>query len=229
MKTRIIGILALAVAITTLTLAALMAISEVATGPVTTLEDKIESLGSLDFLFYFIYVNAILITILGVAMFTGFFVYCLDEADLWSWIAFAFVPIYGLGNIISYSSQVFVVPSLLNLHNQPETVMIAQVLLGLAIHNWYGTAIEALNAISYAILGIPSIIFAVIMFRKNKGLRVGSILLALSGVFSFVAVVGVAAKNPLLGMMTLVSGFLYMVSLIIIGVFFLRHQFIESD
>lgn len=229
MKTRVVGILSLAVAIITLTWAVTMAISEMTTPPATTLEEKIESLGDLDLLFYLGYSAAVLITILGVAMFTGFFAYCRDKADLWSMIAFAFVPIYGLGNIVAYSSQVFVVPRLLDLYHQPETEMIAQVLLGQAIHNWYGTAIEALNAVSYAILGIPSIIYAVIMYRKAKGLRVGSILLALSGVLSFVAVAGVALQNPALGMMTLVGAAAYMVSLAIIGVFFLRQPVMEGS
>ena len=228
MKTRVVGILALAVAITTLVLAVIMAGGEVTATPATTLEEKIESLGDPGLLFYLAYVNAVLITILGVAMFAGFFAYYRDKAGLWSTIAFAFVPIYGLGNIIAYSSQVFVVPHLLDLYHQPETRMIAQVLLGLAIHNWYGTAIEALNILSYAILGIPSIIFAVIMF-KTKGLRVGSILLALSGVLSFVAVVGVATQNLILGMMTLVSAAMYMVSLVIIGVFFVRQPAMEGN
>jgi hypothetical protein len=197
--------------------------------PMTTLEEKIEALGNLDFLFYFNYVNAGLITLLSVAMFTGFFVYCRKEAELWSTIAFAFVPIYGMGNVVAYLSQVFVVPHLLDLYHQPETEIIAKVLLGLMIHDWYGTAIEALNALSYAILGIPSIIYAVIMFRQAKGLRVGSILLALSGVLSIVAVLGVAMQNPTLGMMSLVGGLVYMISLSIIGVFFFRQPVMAGE
>jgi hypothetical protein len=185
MKNRVTGILSLAVAITTAILAVILASAEMTAVPVTTLEEKIESLGDLDFLFYLGYLDAALLTLLGVAMFTGFYLYCRDDAVYWSAMGMVFVPIYGLGNLVSYLSQVFVVPHLLALYHQPETAAIAQVLLGLTIHNWYGTAIEALNALSYAVLGIPSIIFGVIMFRKAKGLRAGSVLLALSGVLSY--------------------------------------------
>lgn len=229
MKTRVIGILTLAVAITTLIWAVITVGSEMTAVPITTLEEKIESLGNLDFLFYFTYINAALITLLSVAMFTGFFVYCRDETKLWSTIAFAFVPIYGLGNIVAYLSQVFVVPHLLGLYHQPETTLIAKVLLGLTIHNWSGTAIEALNGISYAILGIPSIIFSVVMFRKARGLRVGSILLALSAVLSIIALLGIALQKPTLGMMSIVGGLVYMVSLIAIGVFFFRQPVVEGN
>ena len=222
MNKRITGILTLAVAITTFIWGVITVGNVVTTPTVTTLEEKIEAMGHLDFLFYFNYINAALITLLSVAMLTGFFMYCRKEAELWSTIAFAFVPIYGMGNIVAYLSQVFVVPHLLDLYHQPETEIIAKVLLGLLIHDWYETAIGALNVLSYAILGIPSIIYAVIMFHRARGLRVGSMLLALSGVLSIVAVLGVALQNPMLEMMSLVGGLMYMISLSIIGVFFLR-------
>ena len=222
MKLRITGILSLAVAFTTAIWALSMVATEMTAVPVTTLEEKIESLGDLDISFYFGYVNAALITLLGVAMFTGFYLYCRDDAVYWSAMGIVFIPIYGFGNLASYLSQVFVVPHLLALYRQPETEAIAQVLLGLAIHNWYGTAIEALNALSYAVLAIPQIIFGVIMFRKAKGLRVGSVLLALSGILSMGAFMSIGLQNAVPTMMTMVGGVMYMISLAIIGVFFLR-------
>lgn len=222
MKTRVTGMLTMAVVITTAIWVVITIATEMTAAPVVTLEEKIESLGNLDFLFYFNYVNAAMITLFSIAMFTGFYLYCRDDDGFWSAIAIAFVPIYGMGNSMAYLSQVFVVPHLLDLYRMPETTLLAKVLLGLTIHNWSGTAIEALNGLSYAILGIPSIIFSVIMFRKARGLRVGSVLLALSGILSIIAVVGIALQNPILGMMSLVGGFVYLISLSIIGLFFLR-------
>jgi hypothetical protein len=227
MKTRATGVLTMAVVVTTAIWATIAIATEMTAVPVTTLEEKIESLGNLDFLFYFNYVNAAMITLFSVAMFTGFYLYCRDDDGFWSTIAVVFIPIYGMGNLTAYLSQVFVVPHLLDLYRMPETSLMAKVLLGLTIHNWSGTAIEALNGLSYAILGIPSIIFSVIMYRKTRSLRVGSVLLALSGVLSIIALVGVALQNPVLGMMSLVAGFVYMVSLIIVGLFFLRQPMVE--
>ena len=53
MKTRITGMLTMAVVITTAIWVALTIATEMTAVPVTTLEEKIESLGQLDFLFYF--------------------------------------------------------------------------------------------------------------------------------------------------------------------------------
>ena len=110
METRVTGILALAVAITTAIWALSMVATEMTAVPATTLEEKIESLGDLDFLFYIGYIDAALLTLLGVATFTGYYLYCRADAAYWSAMGLVFVPIYGLGNLVSYLSQVFVVP-----------------------------------------------------------------------------------------------------------------------
>jgi len=222
------GLLTLAVALTTALWAGLMVATQATAEPVTTLEAKITSLGTLDFWFYLNYVNAALITLLTVATLAGFYLYCRDGDVLWATIGLAFVPIYGMGNLVAYLSQVFVVPGLLELYRAPETTTIAQTLLGLTIQDWPGSAIAALNGLSYAVLGIPSIIFAALMFYKSRGLRAGSALLALSGALSIVALTGVALENPTLSALTLVSGFAYLLALLLIGRFFLRQSTTEA-
>jgi hypothetical protein len=222
MRTRATGILTLATMITTAIWAAIMVIDGATAEPITTLAEKIDSLGKPEFLFTFNYVNATLITLLDVAMFTAFYLYCRDDERFWSTVAAAFIPIYGLGNLMAYLSQVFVVPRLLALYRVAETASTAEVLLGLTLHTWPGSVIEALNGLSYAILGIPSIILGVLMYRKAKGLRVGSVLLALSGVLSITAFVGVGLGSAVLAGASPFNGLVFMVSLILIGVFFLR-------
>ena len=226
--TRTMGLLTLAVALTTALWAGLMVATQMTAEPVTTLEAKITSLGTLNFWFYLNYVNAALITLLTVATLVGFYLYCRDGDVLWSTIGLAFVPIYGMGNLVAYLSQVFVVPGLLELYHAPGTTTIAQTLLGLTIQDWPGSAIAALNGLSYAVLGIPSIIFAALMFYKSRGLRAGSALLALSGALSIVALTGVALRNPTLSALTLVSGFAYLLALLLIGRFFLRQSTTEA-
>jgi hypothetical protein len=222
------GLLTLAVVLSTALWTGLMIGTQVTAEPVTTLEAKIASLETLDFWFYLNYANAALITLLTVATLAGFYLYCRDDHAFWSTIGFAFVPIYGMGNLVAYLSQVFVVPGLLELHRAPETTAIAQTLLGLTIQDWPGSAIAALNGLSYAVLGIPSIIFATLMFRKARGLRAGSALLALSGALSIVALIGVAIENPSLSALTLVSGFIYLLALLLISRFFLRQPTTEA-
>lgn len=222
MKTKTTGALSLAVGLTTLVWSIMTFTEILSSETLSTLDEKIISLYEPGFFYFFMYVNAALITLLSVAMLAGFYHYCRDDAGPWPFIAIAFVPMYGLGNTVAYLTQVFVIPSLVLLHQAPATNEIAGILLGLMIHDWPGTAIEALNAVSYAILGIPQIIFGLIMYRKARGLRVGSILLAVSGGLSFMAVIGVAVNNTAMGMIAIPSGFIYMLSLILIGIHFIR-------
>jgi hypothetical protein len=228
MNTRALGVLTVAVIVTTAIWVAIVIPDTASAGSVDTLSEMIESLGDLDFLFYFNYVNAALITLLDVAMFVGFYLYCRDQDRFWTTVAVAFVPIYGLGNLIAYLSQVFVVPHLLDVYHMAETRRVGEVFLGLTLHTWPGSAVGALNALSYAILGIPSIILGVMMVRKERELRFGGVLLAISGVLSLVAVIGVAVSSPVLAATTLVSGFVFLIGLIPIGVFFLRQPPLEG-
>ena len=218
----------MAVIVTTTIWAAIVIPDAASAGPVDTLPKAIESLGDLDFLFYFNYVNAALITLLDVAMFAGFYLYCRDHDRFWSTVAVAFVPIYGLGNLMAYLSQIFVVPRLLDVYQVADTRQMGETLLGLTLHAWPGSAVGALNALSYAILGIPSIILGVMIVRKERKLRFGGVLLAISGVLSLIAVIGVAVSSPALAAATLVSGLIFLVGLIPIGVFFLRQPPLEG-
>jgi hypothetical protein len=209
-------------AISTTIWVVIVVVSEATAIPVVTLAEKIGALGNLNFVFYFNYINAALITLFDVALFAGVYLYCRDDEPFWATIAVAFVPIYGLGNLLAYLSQVFMVPHLLTLYRAPETVSIATVLLGLTLHTWSGSAVEFINGLSYAILGIPSIIFSAIMFYKTKALRAGSVLLAHSGLLSIIALIGAGLQNPILTKMSLVSGFIFLIALILIGLFLVR-------
>jgi hypothetical protein len=214
--------LTIAVVATTAIWVLLLIISQASSPPAHTLHEKIVSLEGVGFLYYFNYFNAAFITLFDVAVFAGLYLYCRNYDPFWSAIGVAFVPIYGLGNLISYLSQIFVVPDLVDLYQAPEAAQIAQILLGFVIQDWSGSAIQALNGLSYAVLGIPSIIFAVIIYRRERGLRAGGVLLAISGGLSFVAFIGLAISSSILADVTLLSGFVFLIALIQIGTFFLR-------
>jgi hypothetical protein len=214
--------LTIAVVVTTAIWALLLILSQVSAPPANTLHEKIVSLKNTGFLFYFNYFNAAFITLFNVAVFSGLYLYCRNYDPFWATIGVAFVPIYGLGNLIAYLSQIFIVPDLVGLYQAPETAQIAQILLGFFIQDWSGSAIQALNGLSYAVLGIPSIIFAVIMYRQENALRTGGVLLAVSGGLSLIAFIGLAVSSSVLADATLLSGFVFLIALIQVGMFFLR-------
>ena len=65
-------------------------------------------------------------------------------------------------------------------------------------------------------------ILGVIMYRKAQGLRVGSVLLALSGVLSIVGLVATGFNIPVLDRGVMVGGFVFMVALVPLVWFFMR-------
>ncbi len=229
MKTRTIGILTLVVAISTITWGVLFIVGEVISPRVLTLADRINAIESHFGLYLLNYTNAGLLTISCVAMLAGFFVYCRDENPVWAFVALVFIPIYGLSNVVVYLSQVFVVPMLLDLYHQAETTAVVETLLRLTLHTWSGSAAGFVNGLAYAVLGIPSIILGLLMYRKARELKIGGLLLAVSGVLSMIALLGMGIRNDALARMSLVSAVPYLAGLIMLGIGFLRKSSDESN
>jgi hypothetical protein len=217
-----IGWLTIAVIITTAIWVVLLIIGQATAAPAPSLIDKVTALTPLGALFYVNYANAALITLLNVALFAGLYLLCREERPLWALVGLAFIPMYGLGNLVAYLSQIFVVPYLLTLYQAPETTSIALVLLDLTLQDWPGSAVAALNLGAYALLGIPSLFYGMLLTRKGARLRVGGALLALSGALSIVAFAGVALRSAVLSALSLVSGFIFLLALISIAVALFR-------
>jgi hypothetical protein len=155
-------------------------------------------------------------------MFAGYYAYCREVDPLWAVIALVFVPIYAVGNLVVYLYQVFVVPGLLDLFHTPETAAVAEVILGLTLHTWIGSITGFVNGLAYAALGIPSIIFGVLLHQKAHARRPGGVLLAASGVLSIIALLGIGMGNSMLMFMSPISGFVFLVGISILGVRFLQ-------
>jgi len=66
-------------------------------------------------------------------------------------------------NLAVYLSQVTVVPRLFQLQATPEYQALSQFLLRQAIQQWPDSMVSIVNNLAYAILGVPSIIFGVLM------------------------------------------------------------------
>lgn len=221
MKTRTLGWLAVVLVITTVIWVGTTIATEIASPPAPTLAAKIAALDEPDALFYVTYLNAALITLLTVALFTGLYLTYRRDYEFWASIAAAFLPVYGTGNLVTYLSQILVVPRLLVLHRTPETAEAAEVLLELTLQNWPGSAVGALNLFSYAVLGIPSIVFGRLLAREAGTQRTAGLLLAISGGLSILALIGLALNSPVLTSLTLVSGVVFLVAVILLAIRFL--------
>ena len=227
MKTRNLAWILLFTALTT-TVWALLLIYTTATSPTAnTLSDQISIIENQGVLFILIYLNAGLLTLAFSASLSGLYLYCRDAYPLWATLALVFIPVYAACNLVAYLSQVFVVPGLLQMAHDPQTASTAEILLRMAIHTWPGSIIEFINGLAYAVMGIPAIILGILISRKARGLLTGGILLALSGLLSIVALLGIGFANPIIKFISPLGGLLALASLILLALQFLRQP--ESD
>ncbi len=220
MKTNKIGWITLILIVTTLLWIILLALSESGAPEIKSIEDRIHLIENQNTLYKAGYLNAAFLTLVTVFFMSAIYAHFKDAYSVWCTIAFSFIPIYGLANLISYLSQVFIVPVLILLFKESETQTISLVLLKLTIHTWPGSAIEALNGLAYAILGIPSIIFPLVWFRNSKILRMGGFLLAISGILSIVAFIGLIANIGFLTHLSIAGGIIFLLSLIPLAYYF---------
>jgi hypothetical protein len=184
------------------------------TGQPNTVTDLFSYLSDLNALFYLTYINAALITIVAIALFAALFLYIRLAAPVWSLIGMAFVPVYGCLNLVAYLSQITIVPELLRLRAMPDHQAFSEFLLQQVVQQWPHSAVFAFNNLAYALLGIPSIVFGVVILRTSFLLRTGAIPLGLSGVASILGFLGIVARNAWLAHGSLVGGVLFLLALI---------------
>ena len=92
-----------------------------------------------------------------------------------------------------------------------------EVLLRLTLQDWQGSAIVALNGLSYAVLWIPSIIYGVLIGRKTPALRAAGWLLAISSILSILVLVGISLGSKTLGLLSPLSGVVLLVTLVFLA------------
>lgn len=187
-------------------------------GSPETAAQAVAFVAHLDPLFYLTYGNAAMITLSATMLFAGLYIVLRADAPLWAAMGVAFLPVYSLLTLFSYVSQITLVPRLVAL--QPES----NVLLAQMVQAWPGSAVNVLNNLGYAVLGIPSIVFGVLLATRDVSLRLAGILLALSGVASLVGMGGIVVQNAVLSGGSIAGGLLFLAALIPLSVALLRED-----
>lgn len=167
-------------------------------GTITTFEQALGQAARQDALFCLSYVNAALLTVGAVLLFAGLYVTFSGAASATSVMAVVFVPIYGVLNLVVYLSQVTVVPRLVTLYQQADSPAVAGMLLRQMLQQLPDSAILAVNVLAYAVLGIPSVIFGILLLRGATARKAAGALLALNGVVAILGFVGVVARSSAL-------------------------------
>lgn len=205
---KVLGTASLICLIVTAIWLALLIYGTAARGAVETYEEALAAAETVDLLEVLTYVNAALITVTAMMLFAGLTVLLRTRAPLWAAMAAVFVPVYGLLNLFAYLSQLTIVPRLAALGPASDP------LLAQMVQAWPGSMVNVLNNLGYAVLGIPSIIFGVLLVREDPPLPLTGILLALSGTASIVGIVGIGARIAPLELGSIVGGVLFLAALV---------------
>jgi hypothetical protein len=214
----LVGSVALVCLIVTIIWLVLLIYGMAVQGPVESFDEALASVVDLDLLHYLTYANATLITLTATMLFAGLYRYCKPQDATWSAMGFVFVPVYTLLNLFAYLSQITIVPRLVAL--QPGS----DLLLAELVQSWPGSLVNVLNNLGYAVLGIPSIVFGLLLFRRGQGMWLSGGLLALSGVASILAMAGIIVQSEPLSLGSIVSGLLFLLALIPLTVHLLRYD-----
>jgi hypothetical protein len=148
--------------------------------------------------------------------------------------AILFVPVYAAYNGFVYISQVSVVQKIISVYDGAVPDEILNVLLGQFLQLWEHSTVAFINHYAYAILGIPSFLFGIVLFRRKPGpdrskgtgrhvwSRVTGILLILNALACWVGIIGIIMGNQALANGSTIGGVLFFLSLIGMVVVFRR-------
>jgi hypothetical protein len=180
------------------------------TGTVGSMTDAVAAVTEPDALYFLTYVNAALVTVTATAFLGGLYLYCAPYSPIWAMVALLFVPVYTALNLFAYLSQVTIVPHMVELAASDEGLL----LLSQLVQQWPGSLVNIVNNIGYAVLGIPSVVYGMILINARPALRLGGFLLGLSGLASILGLIGIVLKNVSLGTGSVVGGGVFLLALI---------------
>ena len=75
-----------------------------------------------------------------------------------------------------------------------------------------------LNGLAYAILGIPSIIYGVLLYRKAK--RLSGVFLLINGIMCITGVIGYIMNSAVFALGVMIGGIVFLLSLIFMSIEF---------
>ncbi|MFZ5354862.1 MAG: hypothetical protein ACOZCL_19350 [Bacillota bacterium] len=170
------------------------------------------------------YVNATVLTFAVVWLFTLLFMYFLDKNKKLALIGLMFIPFYGVMNIVCYSIQITIVPSIAyNTIRTSGDILFAMQL----VQSKSESVIGFINGLAYSILGIPSIIYGYMLFKDIK--KISGIFLLINGALCIIGIVGYLAKNTILASGVMVGGIAFLISLVFIIFEFGKKQVIKQN
>jgi hypothetical protein len=75
-----------------------------------------------------------------------------------------------------------------------------------------------INGLAYAILGIPSVLYGILMIRRNQ--KLSGIFLSLNGVFCITGIIGYLADSRIISAGVVLGGILFLLALLMMTIEF---------
>ena len=223
MKPQPIATVALITLLLTVVWLVLMIAGALASGPFADLDHMILTVAHPHWSHNPGYINAAVLTIFAAAFYVLLFHHTQPLADQPSrLVALIFIPVYAVLNLVVYVSQVTLVPALMPLVLSSGGSAVGKALLAISVHAWPGSLAAVLNALAYAVLGIPSIIFGLALSKQGGLFRSGGFFLALNGFACILAIFGYVFAVPLLTNGSTAGGVLFLIALILLTLAFFR-------
>jgi hypothetical protein len=161
------------------------------------------------------YINAMMLTLLIIVLFTLLFSYLSEINKTSALLGMVFIPVYGAINLVCYSIQITVVPSIAAhaLSTSASTsgdVWFAAQFIMTNTHSVVGF----IYGLAYSMLGIPSVIFGYMLMRNTK--KLSGILLIIHGLLYFIGFTGFLMQNAALSAGINLGAIVFLINLIAI-------------
>ncbi len=222
MNTKVLGWLALITLLFSGLWLAMLIASLATAGPLDTFEQVLGYVSAGGPLYTLTYLNAALVTVAATAFFAALYRFVNRSTPLGSLVGLMFLPAYAVINLFVYLSQITIVPRLISTLTHPDRAPAAALLLEQMVQAWTESGAAFFNNLAYGLLGIPSILFGMVLWRSSRTLRWGGLLLVLNGIACIVGVVGMLAGSRFLAGGSVVGGVLFIIALPLIAAGMLR-------
>ena len=154
------------------------------------------------------YMNAALLTVTAVVLFSALYSHFSGMDKVLAVVAWSFVPVYGMLNLISYSLQLKEVP---DLARQAAGNPGMEFLVAHLIQANSASLLAFINGLAYALLAIPSVLFGRMLIADSR--KYSGAFLMLNGFSCIVGFAGYIAGSALVASGLALGGILFMISL----------------
>jgi hypothetical protein len=197
----------------------LMLLHQISLGSFANPSELVETASHLSGLHYVNYLNALALTILDAALLYGLYQYFKKEIPALGLVAVGVVPVYTTLNVFAYGSQITVLPILVSASAAAPDNLTYQTLIAEFIQ-YGGGIVSSLNGYAYALLGVPSVIFALPLLKKRGLGTWAGVLLISNAVPCVLSLIGEVAQISVFSWGIVFGGILWTAAVFILWRYF---------